>query len=69
MVQSKLDNILYKQIIALYIPGDSHTDEAIDVLDLVAMMKAENGEAATSETEKYADQLGAQGLREKLVGK
>lgn len=69
LVQSKLDNILYKQIVAFYIPGDSHTDEELDVLDLVAMKKAEKGEAATTETERYADQLGAQGLREKLVGK
>ena len=43
MVQSKLDNILYKQIIALYISGDSHVDEKVDVLDLVAMKKAEKG--------------------------
>ena len=73
VVQSKLDNILYKQIIAFYIPGDSHTDEKIDVLDLVAMKKAENGEAVTSTdnpiAESYADQLGSKGLREKLVGK
>ena len=69
VVQSKLDNILYKQIIAFYIPGDSHTDEKIDVLDLVAMKKAENGDEPTTETEKYADQLGSKGLREKMVGK
>ena len=69
MVQSKLDNILYKQIIALYISGDSHVDEKVDVLDLVAMKKAEKGEEPTTETEKYADQLGSKGLREKLVGK
>lgn len=68
-VYCKLDNVVYTKTIALYIPGDSHVDETVDVLDLVAMKKAENGEEPTTETEKYADQLGSKGLREKLVGK
>ena len=62
-----LDNVTYDKTYVLYIPGDAHVDEDLNVLDLVAMKKAENGEAAQTATESYADALGSAGLRSKLV--
>lgn len=66
-VQYILDNVVYDRKYVLYNPGDAHVDEELNVLDLVAMKKAENGEKAESLTEQYADQLGSDGLRKKLV--
>lgn len=68
-IYCKLDNVTYAKTVALYIPGDSHVDEELDALDLVAMKKAEYGETATTATESYADELGCEKLRSKLVGK
>ncbi len=62
-----LDNVVYDRKYVLYNPGDVHVDEDLNVLDLVAMKKAENGEEAESLTESYAAQLGSDGLRKRLV--
>jgi hypothetical protein len=66
-IRVKLDGIIYESTVVMYVPGDANTDQVVNIFDLVAMKKAENGEAAETLTESYSEELGSKELRNKLV--